>query len=188
MAYIAVVSELWGQRGTLYPLVPPCTPCNSQVKDAAYVKILSKRLQLQDCIRFVQICTPRPLTKTFRRAWYIAHIWIALRIGLCIAPHRVAKSYAVLRQLVLYARKYVIQSGPKTYPCQTRRRCIASSAPGRPAPSARWTRLVTLGYGTRLRLGHDAVNREAGDDAMTSLAAKVSIMCKCDVIHGTGSK
>ena len=48
-----------GDRGYI---VPPkfrtCTPCTSQVTDAAYVKILSKRLQLQDCIRFVQICTP----------------------------------------------------------------------------------------------------------------------------------
>jgi len=50
----------------LYPLYP-------QVKDAAYVKILSKRLKLQDCIRFVQICTP-PLTKTFRRACF----WLAI--------------------------------------------------------------------------------------------------------------
>jgi len=52
-----VASELWGQGGTLYPpssgLVPPVP--YPQVKDAAYVKILSKRLQLQDCIRFVQI-------------------------------------------------------------------------------------------------------------------------------------
>ena len=130
--YIAVVSELWGQRGTLYPLVPPCTPFNSQVKDAAYVKILSKRLQLQDCIRFVQICTPPPTYENVpTRLVYRAYMNRAIvRIGLCIAPHRVAKSYAVLRQLVLYARKYVIQSGPKTYPCQTRRRCIASSAPG----------------------------------------------------------
>ena len=51
-----------GTMGTGGYIVPPkfrtCTPCTSQVKDAAYVKILSKRLKLQDCIRFVQICTP----------------------------------------------------------------------------------------------------------------------------------
>ena len=45
----------WGQFPQvqdLYPLHPP------KVEDAAYDKILSKRLYLQDCIRFVQICTP----------------------------------------------------------------------------------------------------------------------------------
>jgi len=51
-----------GTMGTGGYIVPPkfrtCTPCTPQVKDAAYVKILSKRLQLQDCIRFVQSCTP----------------------------------------------------------------------------------------------------------------------------------
>jgi len=34
----------YGDRGTLYPKFRTCTPCTPQVKDAAYVKILSKRL------------------------------------------------------------------------------------------------------------------------------------------------
>jgi len=33
-----------GTGGTLYPQFRSCTPCTPQVKDAAYVKILSKRL------------------------------------------------------------------------------------------------------------------------------------------------
>ena len=36
-----VASELWGQGGTLHPQVQDLYP---QVKDAAYVKSLSKRL------------------------------------------------------------------------------------------------------------------------------------------------
>jgi len=49
----------YGDRGVhCTPKFRACTPCIRQVKDAAYVKILSKQLQLQDCIRFVQICTP----------------------------------------------------------------------------------------------------------------------------------
>jgi len=40
----AVASELWAQGGTLYPQVQNLYPSYSQVKDAAYVKISSKRL------------------------------------------------------------------------------------------------------------------------------------------------
>jgi len=40
----SVVSELWGQVGTLYPPSTGLVPLYPQVKDAAYVKILSKRL------------------------------------------------------------------------------------------------------------------------------------------------
>ena len=40
----AVSSELWGQGGKLYPQVQDLYPLYTQVKDAAYVKILSKRL------------------------------------------------------------------------------------------------------------------------------------------------
>jgi len=40
---LAVASELWGQGGTLYPQVQDLYPLYPQVKDAAYVKILSKR-------------------------------------------------------------------------------------------------------------------------------------------------
>jgi len=40
----AVSSELWGQGGTLYPQVQDLYPLYTKVKDAAYVKILSKRL------------------------------------------------------------------------------------------------------------------------------------------------
>jgi len=40
----AVASELWGQGGTLYPQVQELYPLYPQVKDVAYVKILSKRL------------------------------------------------------------------------------------------------------------------------------------------------
>jgi len=40
----SVASELWGQGGTLYPQVQELYPLYTQVKDAAYVKILSKRL------------------------------------------------------------------------------------------------------------------------------------------------
>ena len=39
----AVVSELWGQGVHCTPKFRTCTPCIPQVKDAAYVKILSKR-------------------------------------------------------------------------------------------------------------------------------------------------
>jgi len=68
--YILLLLQQWrqnyGDRGVhCTPKFRTCTPCTPQVKDAAFVKILSK--QLQDCIRFVQICTP-PLTKKFRRA------------------------------------------------------------------------------------------------------------------------
>ena len=64
-----VASELWGQVGVhCTPKFRTCTPCAPQVIDATYVKILTKPTLTQDCIRFVQICTP-PLTKTFRRAW-----------------------------------------------------------------------------------------------------------------------
>ena len=40
----SVASELSGQGGTLYPQVQDLYPLYPQVKDAAYVKILSKRL------------------------------------------------------------------------------------------------------------------------------------------------
>ena len=53
-----MASQLWGQGVHCTPKFRTCTPCTTQVKDAAYVKILSKRLKLQDCTRFVQICTP----------------------------------------------------------------------------------------------------------------------------------
>ena len=38
-----MASELWGQGGTLYPQVHDLYPLYPQVKDTAYVKILSKR-------------------------------------------------------------------------------------------------------------------------------------------------
>jgi len=47
-----------GTGGYIVPQVQNLYPLYPRVKDAAYVKILSKRLLLQDCIRFVQICTP----------------------------------------------------------------------------------------------------------------------------------
>ena len=40
----AVASELWGTMYIVPPKFRTCTPCTPQVKDAAYVKILSKRL------------------------------------------------------------------------------------------------------------------------------------------------
>jgi len=48
----------------LYPLYPPSQRCG-----------LCQNFKKSTFIRFVQICTPLPLTKTFRRAWCQAKIW-----------------------------------------------------------------------------------------------------------------
>jgi len=48
----------------LYPLYPPSQRCG-----------LCQNFKKTTFIRFVQICTPLPLTKTFRRAWCQAKIW-----------------------------------------------------------------------------------------------------------------
>ena len=63
-----VASELWGQGGTLDPQVQDFYPLYLQVKDVAYVKILSKRL-LTTRLYKVRTNLYPPLTKTFRRAW-----------------------------------------------------------------------------------------------------------------------
>jgi len=63
-----VTSELWGQGGTLDPQVQDFYPLYLQVKDVAYVKILSKRL-LTTRLYKVRTNLYPPLTKTFRRAW-----------------------------------------------------------------------------------------------------------------------
>jgi len=79
----------YGDRGsklTLYPQVQDLYPLYEtvpppQVKDAAYVKILSKRFQLQDCIRFVQICTPHLRKRSDALGYLPVFIITAFRIS-----------------------------------------------------------------------------------------------------------
>ena len=81
MQTVAQWCQNYGNRG-----VPPkfrtCTPCTPQVKDAAYVKILSKRLLLQDCIRFIQICTPHLRKRSDTPVVAARVVCVCLSVGL----------------------------------------------------------------------------------------------------------
>ena len=86
-SYCSGVGTMGTEGASLHctPKFRTCILCTRlyppQVKDAAYVKILSKRFQLQDCIRFVQICTPHLRKRSDALGYLPVFIITAFRIS-----------------------------------------------------------------------------------------------------------